>query len=887
MLGSDRFAFETPNVIDPGDLPPSVPERTNEPPPPHQQPAAQQVSPPPRIGPSVPIVLQTASSKDDDDSYEARHRLLNDIGDLDLTPPRNTGPPPHTSARPYDPYHDDEDDNDDHGEYGDEERGHSLPTVEEARLYATSLLRADRDVLRASSSPQASLSFGKARVPRTVRIGGRSLRSHSGNGGSPGRAVVPSYDEDLDSGLNPPKPRKHAHAVLRRFAHCDRRIVAIAAAVAVAIVLTATLTRRHPSAPSSSSPYTGGNGSGNSTNSASPQDPYVPQNLQVRQQELYEFFSNNGISTQDSLQDASSPQGQALRWVAALDDLQRPVPTQLHSDQRMVQRYVLAVLYYALNGPEWEAHWNWMSGTDECSWFETSVAPTVAQVPTNITTALGVTCNPHTLGVQGLYLPSNGLRGTLPPELQFLTDLELLAVPYNQISGKLSAAPFGTLTKLNYLDLRNNLLEGTIPEWVGDFSRLQVLGLATNQLAGSVPPSLGTLAFLKTLSLSDNSLTGSLRFVEYLHRLEYLWVDRNMFGGAIDDDFLSDNPRLLQADLSFNDFRGNHGLAPGTSSTSSNSSTSTGLFPPHLLQHPTLQVLNVDDNSLDVKLPPLQQPNNVLRYLSLRQSTVHGTLPSSIASLGALEHLDLFANSLTGTVPYEVGNMPNLTYLVLGQNAFGRTQDFPPYVSRLTNLRELSLQATQMGGYLPNWLGTLTELKLLDLSHNYLAGNIPSSVWQLPNLNYLVLHDNSLTGTIPLGLDVADDLRVVSLYQNLGLTGDANIFCTDSPETEPNLVAVDCSVSCGSSCCSGECCSVGGSGTGDGTTTTTNDDDAHSQCFPGKIATYMSWYADRWEFNYTRADYAFDPAILLESGVATSTVAGDGAMVLTKEDGEP
>jgi uncharacterized Fe-S cluster protein YjdI len=230
--------------------------------------------------------------------------------------------------------------------------------------------------------------------------------------------------------------------------------------------------------------------------------------------------------------------------------------------------------------------------------------------------------------------------------------------------------------------------------------------------------------------------------------------------------------------------------------------------------------------------------------------------------------------------------MDSLEYLFLGDNGFEREDDFPPYVASLVNLVELNLENMQLGGSIPGWLGSSSpSLRMIDLSHNYLRGSVPSTVWRLQNLTYLLLHDNWLTGTIPQNVPFNDGISIVALYKNQ-LEGDASVFCSGKdPDSIPDLVAIDCSVKCDKSCCSGECCpgptssaSPGGNATG------ARDDDGDSQCYPGKVATFMSWYSDRWDFNYTKDDFAFNPAVLVKMGVADYVEVQDGELVPSFDD---
>ena len=133
----------------------------------------------------------------------------------------------------------------------------------------------------------------------------------------------------------------------------------------------------------------------------------------------------------------------------------------------MPDRTVLVQLYQDMDGPNWANNDNWLSDAPAGEWY-------------------GVTTNRSGRGVLGLNLSGNDLRGTIPPELGDLSDLESL-------------------------DLSDNRLRGSIPSELGHLSNLEVLNLSNNQLEGVIPAELGTLRYLQWMGLDGNSrLNGCL-----------------------------------------------------------------------------------------------------------------------------------------------------------------------------------------------------------------------------------------------------------------------------------------------------------------------------------------------------------------------------------------
>jgi hypothetical protein len=81
---------------------------------------------------------------------------------------------------------------------------------------------------------------------------------------------------------------------------------------------------------------------------------------------LTEILLQNEVSDAEALQDDSSPQFLALRWLANNDtavlDLDS-TPTVM-----FVERYVVAVLYFATGGEGWGGQRNFLSATSVCKW---------------------------------------------------------------------------------------------------------------------------------------------------------------------------------------------------------------------------------------------------------------------------------------------------------------------------------------------------------------------------------------------------------------------------------------------------------------------------------------------------------------------------------------
>lgn len=77
--------------------------------------------------------------------------------------------------------------------------------------------------------------------------------------------------------------------------------------------------------------------------------------------DLKELLSSVSFDDGAALATPSTPQNMAYEWLKGNADSL--------SDQKKIQRYVLATLYYANNGDEWANNTGWMTDSDECEWF--------------------------------------------------------------------------------------------------------------------------------------------------------------------------------------------------------------------------------------------------------------------------------------------------------------------------------------------------------------------------------------------------------------------------------------------------------------------------------------------------------------------------------------
>ena len=149
-----------------------------------------------------------------------------------------------------------------------------------------------------------------------------------------------------------------------------------------------------------------------------------------------------------------------------------------------------------------------------------------------------------------------------------------------------------------------------------------------------------------------------------------------------------------------------------------------------------------------------------LRSVWLYSNKFSGTIPSNIGLLTSLDTLDVSEAFINGTLPTEIYSMSSLVTLVFDTCDLSGTIPQPDRMVPLLEL--LQLDSNRLSGKLPIRMDIFfPNLRELRLNDNLLTGEVPSSVGEMVNLKTLVLHDNSLSGKL---------LEQPFLYKRTGLT---------------------------------------------------------------------------------------------------------------------
>ena len=361
-------------------------------------------------------------------------------------------------------------------------------------------------------------------------------------------------------------------------------------------------------------------------------------------------------------------------------------------------RDILEALYHATDGPEWTNSDGWLTERPLGEWHGVEVD------------AQG--------SVTELRLGSNGLRGSILPELGNLSSLVGLSLYNNKLKGSIPP-DLGNLAKVEGLGLYGNELTGAIPSELGGLSSLRWLYLQGNRLTGAIPPELGNLVGLEQLRLYSNELTGGIPAeLGNLGNLEELGLAYNLLTGAIPPQ-LGNLARLIELWIAGN------GL--------------TGTIPPELGNLAGLEYLQLGGNELSGGIPPELGKLTSLFSLDLEANELTGGIPPELGNLAHLNALDLAANNLTGSVPPELGALRRLRRLSLATNA-RLSGPLPTSLANLRFLREIRTRGTGLcapsDDVFLEWLKGISTGRVARcadaLAHAYLTQAVQSRAYPVP-----------------------------------------------------------------------------------------------------------------------------------------------------------
>ncbi|KAL7170778.1 hypothetical protein ACSBR2_035618 [Camellia fascicularis] len=385
-----------------------------------------------------------------------------------------------------------------------------------------------------------------------------------------------------------------------------------------------------------------------------------------------------------------------------------------------------------------------------------------------------------------LDLSSNNLSGEVPN--QFVGNcrrLRMLKLSHNNFRGQIFSAAFN-LTRIWSLQLNNNQFTGPLTNVLSKLSELHFLDISNNYMSGKITSSIGNMTSLGTLIIRNNSFNGEFpcALVPYV----FMDISYNSFSRSILPS--CSNPHLGRVEhmhLQGNKF--------------------TGLIPRALLNSSYLLTFDIRENNFSGSIPDSIGVVSSLRILLLRGNQLSGSIPTQLCQLNKLNLIDLSNNYFNGSIPRCFSNitfgtigasdlafMPirisftagDATYFyggILESNFMPYDEEYiydevdqiefvtknrsSSYKGNILNFMSgLDLSCNKLIGEIPFELGQLSSVHALNLSHNLLTGPIPKTFSNLTQIESLDLSYNSLSGNIPTELINLNFLEVFTVAHN-------------------------------------------------------------------------------------------------------------------------
>lgn len=448
------------------------------------------------------------------------------------------------------------------------------------------------------------------------------------------------------------------------------------------------------------------------------------------------FATDNDNGTGDK----DTPQQKAVNHIAQNDMIFQdwafkkiPPPRQ-----RIAQRYVITLMYFALGGDQWTNDGMWLSGEqDECTWYgltceEITVYATKSVDDFDQDLAPRAVTPRVSLGSQQdivteIRLKDNNLIGTLPLEMLEFKNLKILGLYNNQISGPLPEEIYqiNTLTKLW---LNNNKITGTLSSDIRTLSKLDDLSIAANQFTGSIPSEIGKLTDLTRIQAFENQFFGSIPSeIGLCTGISRLFFDQNKLSGPL--------PYTIGSLTKLYDFR-------------IFKNRFQGVLPDSLSKLSDLKIFYADNNEFEGPISAsIISGLKKITQLEIFNNQISDPIPTEIGLLTSLQKLDLRNNKIKGKLPDELCSGGNLKKLVLGGNDI--TGSFPETIRKCNQLTKLHLNNNALDGNIPAWISELSKLSSLHLQYNNFNGEVPVPKFLgMSALKELKLEYNNLTGKV-------------------------------------------------------------------------------------------------------------------------------------------
>ncbi|KAH7677942.1 Leucine-rich repeat protein [Dioscorea alata] len=357
--------------------------------------------------------------------------------------------------------------------------------------------------------------------------------------------------------------------------------------------------------------------------------------------------------------------------------------------------------------------------------------------------------------LQSVLLFGNNLQGKLPKSLADLSALKLLYLGSNNFDDSVVELElFGHLQNLTNLDLSgiNVLTSNQIADSSRLFPSLTVLTLNSCNLT-AIPSFLKHKKNMYQLDLSNNSINGTIPNWIWSSSLSYLNLSCNLFT-SVEGSFSNSSIIWVYIDLHSNLLQGPiplpspHSILVDYSNNLFTSSIPfnisyylkntkffslsnnrlTGEVPSSICTATELYIFDISHNNLSGLIPACLLESLInLRVLNARENSFQGSMPQKVSSRCAIQTINLHGNKLEGVVPSSWANCVELEVLDLGRNKLA--DSFPHWLMDLPALKVLVLKKNRFFGHLAGICEgnySFMMLQIFDISSNHFTGSLPS-----------------------------------------------------------------------------------------------------------------------------------------------------------------
>ncbi|XP_057435278.1 receptor-like protein 32 [Lotus japonicus] len=347
-------------------------------------------------------------------------------------------------------------------------------------------------------------------------------------------------------------------------------------------------------------------------------------------------------------------------------------------------------------------------------------------------------------------LSNNELQGPIPMSLFRLPSLGYLHLSLNQFNGTLRLDLLQNLQNLRALGISHNNLSVNAT-FNGSFPSLVVLLLGSCKLR-EFPAFLRNQSQLRALDISNNQIQGTIP--NWIWRFEYM-VNMNLsnnFLTGLDGPFENLSSSTFVLDLHSNQLQGSIPILTKNAVYLDYSSNKFMFIPPDIREYLNYTYfLSLSNNSFHGKIPQSFCGCPTLRMLDLSHNSFNGSIPECLISRsGSLRALNILGNKLSGSISDTISSSCNLRFLNLNENLLEGT--IPKSLINCKSLQVLNLGNNVFRDRFPCFLRNISALQVLILRSNKLHGSIRcqrnnGSTWKMLHIVDIALND--FTGRLP------------------------------------------------------------------------------------------------------------------------------------------